>query len=106
MLASDNEIKLKAIAVLTGLRSGVDSDYVSALLGEVTPSTFLVPAGADAAEIGRAMLEQLSGPWSSLVTGFVLAFEAVADAYDELDPPRSAQEILQELALELADESA
>ncbi|MET9887773.1 hypothetical protein ABZZ20_32480 [Streptomyces sp. NPDC006430] len=102
---TENEIKLKAIAVLTGLRSGVDADYVSALLGEVTPSEFLVPAGAEPAEIGRALLDQLSGPWSALITGFVLAFEAVADAHDATEPETSTEEILQALALELASES-
>ncbi|MEU6890257.1 hypothetical protein ABZ934_00375 [Streptomyces sp. NPDC046557] len=99
---TENEIKLKAIAVLTGVRGDVGTDYVSALLGEVTPAEFLVPAEADPAEIGLAVLDQLSGPWSALVSGFVLAFEAVADAYDEGDPEMSAQEILQALALELA----
>ncbi|MCX4539390.1 hypothetical protein [Streptomyces sp. NBC_01565] len=99
---NDNEIKLKAIAVLTGLRSGVGSDYVSELISEVTPEQFLVPAGADAAEIGRAMLQQLSGPWSALISGFVQAYEVLADAYDEAEPETSAQDILQALALELA----
>ncbi|MBT2405241.1 MULTISPECIES: hypothetical protein [unclassified Streptomyces] len=102
---NENEIKLKAIAVLTGLRSGVGSDFVSALISEVTPSQFLVPADADAAEIGRAMLEQLSGPWSALISGFVQAFEAVADAYDEVGPETSTEDILQALALELASAS-
>ncbi|MFD3696343.1 hypothetical protein ACFWUZ_09290 [Streptomyces sp. NPDC058646] len=106
MISGDNEIKLKAIAVLTGLRSGVGSDYVSGLCGEVTPSTFLVPAGADPTEVARAMLDQLSGPWSELVNGFVLAFEAVADAYDEESGREgAAQEILQHIALELAEQS-
>ncbi|MFJ7586775.1 hypothetical protein ACIQZO_05125 [Streptomyces sp. NPDC097617] len=102
---TDNEIKLKAIAALTGVRSGIGTDYVSSLLGEVTPTEFLVPADADPAEVGFAMLDQLSGPLSALISGFVLAFEAVADAFDETESPTSAQEILQSLALQLASES-
>lgn len=106
MIAGENEIRLKAIAVLTGLRGGVGSDYVSDLFGEVTPTTFLVPAGADATEVARAMLDQLSGPWSELVNGFLLAFEAVADAYDEVTGREdAAQEVLQHVALELAEQS-
>ncbi|MFE2875269.1 hypothetical protein ACFXG6_00430 [Streptomyces roseus] len=100
-----NEIKLKAIAALTGVRGGIGTDYVSSLLGEVTPTEFLVPAEADAAEVGFAMLDQLSGPLSALISGFVMAFEAVADAFDELEPGTSSQEILQELALHLASET-
>lgn len=102
---TENEIKLKAIAVLTGLRSGVGTDYVSELLGEVTPTEFLIPLPADPSEIGLAVLNQLSRPLSALVTGFVLAFEAVADAYDETDPETSTEEILQALALRLASGS-
>ncbi|MFE5541098.1 hypothetical protein [Streptomyces sp. NPDC056492] len=101
---SGNEIKLKAIAALTGVRSGIGTDYVSSLLGEVTPTEFLVPADADAAEVGFAMLDQLSGPLSALISGFVLAFEAVADAFDQLESGTTSQEILQELALHLASE--
>ncbi|MER7826314.1 hypothetical protein BCL76_11746 [Streptomyces sp. CG 926] len=102
---TDNEIKLKAIGALTGVRSGIDADYVSSLLGEVTPAEFLVPADADAAEVGSAMLDQLSGPLSALISGFVLAFEAVADAFDRTGAEASAQEILQDLALRLASEA-
>ncbi|MBT2452380.1 hypothetical protein J7F03_36075 [Streptomyces sp. ISL-43] len=103
MIAGDNEIKLKAIAVLTGMRSGVGPEYVSSLCAEVTPSTFCVPVGAGPEEVARATLEQLSGPWSELVNGFMLAFEAVADAYDsEAGRQGAAQEVLQHVALELA----
>ncbi|MFD9304826.1 hypothetical protein ACFWCB_19565 [Streptomyces sp. NPDC060048] len=105
MIAGDNEIRLKAIAVLTGMRSGVAPEYVSSLCAEVTPSTFRVPAGAGANEVARATLEQLSGPWSELVNGFMLAFDAVADAYDsESGRQGAAQEVLQLVALELADQ--
>lgn len=101
----DNEIKLKAIAALTGLRSGVGTDYVSQLLGEVTPTEFLVPATGDPEEIGRAVLDQLSRPLSALVNGFVLAFEVVADSYDATDSETSTEELLQALALELASDT-
>ena len=99
---TENEIELKAIAALTALRSGVGADYVSGLLGEVIPEYFFVPAGAEAEEVGLAVLNQLSQPLSALLTGFVLAFEAVADAYDETGPPISADGILQALALDIA----
>ncbi|MFC8451263.1 hypothetical protein [Kitasatospora sp. NPDC057223] len=99
---TENEIKLKAIAALTALRSGVGPDYVSGLLGEVIPDYFFVPASADAEEVGLAVLNQLSQPLSALMTGFVLAFEAVADAYDETGAPASTDEILQTLALDIA----
>ncbi|MFE7113668.1 hypothetical protein ACFU98_46675 [Streptomyces sp. NPDC057575] len=76
---SENEIQLKAIAALTALRGGVGADYVSDLLGEVIPTHFLVPDTADPAEVGLAVLDQLSEPLSALVNGFVLAFETLAD---------------------------
>ncbi|MFI9271005.1 hypothetical protein ACIGXM_09900 [Kitasatospora sp. NPDC052896] len=101
---TEGEIRLKAIAALTGLRSGVGTDYVSDLLGEVIPDHFLVPVGADAREVGMSVLGQLSEPLSALVSGFVMAFEAVADAYDETEPTTSTEEILQALALEIARE--
>ncbi|MEV7560796.1 hypothetical protein [Streptomyces sp. NPDC089795] len=87
------------------MRSGIGADYVSSLLGVVTPAEFLVPAEADAAEVGSAVLDQLSGPLSALISGFVSAFESVADAFDETGSETSAQEILQDLALRLASES-
>ncbi|MGW0390668.1 hypothetical protein ACWDYJ_07175 [Streptomyces sp. NPDC003042] len=99
---TENEIKLKAIAALTALRGGAETGFVSELLGEVIPSEFVVPALAGAEEVGFSMLEQLSEPLSALVTGFILAFEAVADAYDETGAEPSTEQILQDLALELA----
>nr|WTB28946.1 hypothetical protein OG781_04905 [Streptomyces sp. NBC_00830] len=102
---TENEIELKAIAALTALRSGVGTDYVSDLLGEVVPEHFVVPAAAGPREVGLSVLSQLSQPLSALITGFVLAFQAVADAYDETVPATSTEEILQALALELARES-
>ncbi|MFJ9520835.1 hypothetical protein ACIRPK_21590 [Kitasatospora sp. NPDC101801] len=102
---TENEIKLKAIAALTALRGGVGTDYASELLGEVVPDYFVVPAEADANEIGRAVLGQLSKPLSALITGFVLAFEAVADGYEETDPEVTTEQILQVLALEIAAET-
>ncbi|MFI6445893.1 hypothetical protein [Kitasatospora sp. NPDC050543] len=99
---TENEIKLKAIAALTALRSGVGADYVSDLLGEVIPDHFFVPVDADAEEVGLSVLGQLSQPLSALITGFVLAFEAVADAYDETDPVEPTEEVLQTLALAIA----
>ncbi|GAA0686508.1 hypothetical protein GCM10010193_45470 [Kitasatospora atroaurantiaca] len=102
---TENEIKLKAIAALTALRSGVGADYVSDLLGEVIPEYFLVPASADAKEVGLSVLHQLSEPLSALITGFVLAFEAVADVYEETEPEVSTEEILQALALDIARDS-
>lgn len=101
---TENEIKLKAIAALTGLRSGVGTDYVSELLGEVIPEYFVVPATDDLEAVGLSLLRQLSQPLSALLTGFVLAFEAVADAYDETVSGNPTEEILQALALELARE--
>jgi hypothetical protein len=101
---TENEIKLKAIAALTALRGGVGTDYASDLLGEVIPEYFMVPADADANEIGRAVLGQLSKPLSALITGFVLAFEAVTDVYEETGPEVSTEQILQALALQLAAE--
>ncbi|MCY0926831.1 hypothetical protein OTB20_11580 [Streptomyces sp. H27-H1] len=97
-----DDTRLKAIAALTGLRSGVGQDYISDMLGEVTPDQFLVPVDGDAAEIGLSVLQQLSGPINSLINGFILAFEQVADAYEETDPETSTEEILQALALRLA----
>ncbi|MDH6133756.1 hypothetical protein P3T37_003154 [Kitasatospora sp. MAA4] len=101
---TENEIELKAIAALTALRGGVGTDYVSDLLGEVIPEYFVVPADGDAKAVGLSVLGQLSDPLSSLITGFVMAFQAVADAYDEVGPEfgPSTQEILQALALDLA----
>ncbi|MDJ0384792.1 hypothetical protein [Streptomyces sp. G-G2] len=99
-----NDTRLKAIAALTGLRGGVGPEYISDLLGEVTPDRILVPLEADAAEIGQSVLQQLSGPVNSLINGFILAFEVVADAYDETDPEMPTEEILQALALRLAQE--
>ncbi|MDF6040714.1 hypothetical protein LRD69_00725 [Streptomyces sp. JH14] len=99
---TENEIKLKAIAALTALRGDVGADYVSDLLGEVIPTHFVVPDTADPREVGLAVLDQLSDPLSALVNGFVLAFEAVADAYDRMDPDHSTDAILQALALNIA----
>ncbi|MFE5870464.1 hypothetical protein ACFQ6V_17720 [Streptomyces roseifaciens] len=99
---NENEIKLKAIAALTALRGGVGTDYVSSLLGEVIPDEFMVPVGAEAREVGLAVLNQLSAPMSALISGLMLAFEAVADAYDETAPEAPTEEILQTLALDLA----
>ncbi|MEV7729702.1 hypothetical protein AB0P15_34060 [Streptomyces sp. NPDC087917] len=97
-----NEIRLKAIAALTALRSGADSTFVSDLLADVVPSRFLVPAEAGPEETGRAVLEQVSAPFNELVTGFILAFETVADAHDRTDPESPTEELLQNLALALA----
>ncbi|MEU8436962.1 hypothetical protein AB0F18_29470 [Streptomyces sp. NPDC029216] len=97
-----NEIKLKAIAALTGLRAGVDESLVSDLLGEVIPDRFTVPADATTEEIGQAMLSQLSEPLSALVSGFITAFDAVADAYEETGAEPHTEGILQEVALRLA----
>ncbi|MFH8789778.1 hypothetical protein [Streptomyces roseoverticillatus] len=102
---TENEIKLKAIAALTALRGGVGTDYVSSLLGEVIPDEFMVPVGAEAKEVGLAVLNQLSEPMSALISGLMVAFEAVADAYDETAPESPTEEILQTLALQLARES-
>lgn len=102
---TENEIKLKAIAALTALRGGVGTHYVSDLLGEVVPEHFVVSAAAGPREVGLSVLSQLSQPLSALITGFVLAFQAVADAYDETAPATPTEEILQALALELARES-
>ncbi|MCX4729444.1 hypothetical protein [Streptomyces sp. NBC_01363] len=99
---TENEIQLKAIAALTALRGGVGAGYVSDLLGEVIPTHFLVPDTADPAEVGLAVLNQLSEPLSSLINGFVLAFETVADAYDRTDPVTPIDAMLQALALDIA----
>ncbi|WP_156724800.1 hypothetical protein [Streptomyces apocyni] len=99
---TENEIQLKAIAALTALRGDVGADYVSDLLGEVIPTQFLVPAVADPQEIGEAVLEQLSDPLSALINGFVLAFQTIADAYDQLEPGTPTEAILQALALDIA----
>ncbi|GAA2275547.1 MULTISPECIES: hypothetical protein [Kitasatospora] len=99
---TENEIKLKAIAALTALRSGAGADYVSDLLGDVIPDYFIVPADADPEEAGLAVLSQLSRPLSALITGFVLAFQSVADVYERTEPEMSTEEILQALALEIA----
>lgn len=99
---TENEIKLKAIAALTALRAGVEESLVSDLLGEVIPGQFTVPAGAGPEEVGLALLTQLSEPLSALVSGFITAFEAVADAYDETGAEPHTDGILQDLALRLA----
>ncbi|WP_328923475.1 hypothetical protein OG429_01710 [Streptomyces sp. NBC_00190] len=101
---TDDDTRLKAIAALVGLRGGVGAEYISELLGEVTPDRFTVPVEADAAEIGLSVLQQVSGPVNSLINGFILAFEVVADAYEETDPETSIEEILQALALRIATE--
>ncbi|MFD3875832.1 hypothetical protein [Streptomyces sp. NPDC058623] len=48
------------------------------------------------------MLEQVSQPFNAMVTGFILAFETVADAHDHTDPETPTEELLQGLALTLA----
>ncbi len=103
---TDNEIKQKAVAALTGLRGGVRPDYVSDLLSEVIPTHFVVPVPADPQTIGLAVLGQLSQPLSALLSGFVLAFETIAEAYDRTDPEVSTEEVLQSLALALAREDS
>ncbi|MFG2985493.1 hypothetical protein ACGFYQ_30250 [Streptomyces sp. NPDC048258] len=103
---TENEIKLKAIAALTALRGGVDEGLVSDLLGEVIPEQFFVPAGAPPEEVGGAMLDQLAAPLSALVSGFIAAFEAVADAYDETGLEPDTEVILQDLALRLARDNS
>ncbi|MFF3673636.1 hypothetical protein ACFYYS_06550 [Streptomyces sp. NPDC002120] len=99
---TENEIKLKAIAALTALRGGVEEGLVSELLGETIPEQFSVPASASAEEVGGAVLDQLAAPLSALVSGFIAAFEAVADAYDATGFEPETELILQELALRLA----
>ncbi|MEU6879627.1 hypothetical protein [Streptomyces sp. NPDC046712] len=99
---TENEIKLKAIAALTALRGGVDESVASDLLGEVIPGHFAVPAEASAEDVSLAVLSQLAEPLSALVNGFILAFEAVADAYDRAGSGPHTELILQELALRLA----
>ncbi|MEV7440603.1 hypothetical protein AB0O22_05540 [Streptomyces sp. NPDC091204] len=99
---TENEIKLKAIAALTALRGGVEEGLVSELLGETIPEQFSVPADASAEEVGGAVLDQLAAPLSALVSGFIAAFEAVADAYDATGFEPETELILQELALRLA----
>ncbi|MGW6391481.1 hypothetical protein ACWFR1_13490 [Streptomyces sp. NPDC055103] len=99
---TENEIKLKAIAALTALRAGVPETFVSDLLGEVIPGQFVVPAVGSPEEVGLSVLGQLSEPLSALVNGFITAFEAVADAYDETGAEPHTDGILQELALRLA----
>ncbi|ATZ23183.1 hypothetical protein ACFZBM_01765 [Streptomyces lavendulae] len=101
---TDNEIKLKAIAALTALRADVDESLVSELLEEVIPDQFTVSAGAGPEEVGLAVLSQLSEPLSALVSGFITAFEAVADAYDGSGAEPHTEEILQQLALRLASD--
>ncbi|GAA0300880.1 hypothetical protein GCM10010302_44330 [Streptomyces polychromogenes] len=101
---TDDDTRLKAIAALVGLRSGIGEEYVSELLGEVTPDRFTVPAEGNAAEIGLSVLQQVSEPLNALVNGFILAFEVVADAYEETAPETSVEEILQALALRIASE--
>jgi hypothetical protein len=103
---TENEIKLKAVAALTGLRGGVQPDYVSDLLSEVVPTHFVVPVEADPQSIGLAVLSQLSQPLSALLSGFVLAFETVAAAYDRTEPEIPTEMVLQELALALAREDS
>ncbi|MFJ4775987.1 hypothetical protein [Streptomyces sp. NPDC088762] len=99
---TENEIKLKAIAALTALRGGEEPGFVSELLGEVIPSEFVVPAWAGPEEVGLSLLNQLSDPLSALISGFILAFESIANAYDETDAEPSTEEILQDVALGLA----
>ncbi|MCB5183393.1 hypothetical protein [Streptomyces antimicrobicus] len=99
---TENDIKLKAIAALTALRGGATESFVSDLLGEVIPDQFVVPANGSPEEVGLSMLRQLSDPLSALITGFILAFDAVADAYDEAGSEPSSEEILQQVALGLA----
>ncbi|GAA1568919.1 MULTISPECIES: hypothetical protein [Streptomyces] len=98
----ENEVKLRAIAAITAVRSGAGEQLVSDLLGEAMPTSFVVPAEATAAEAGCAVLEQLSEPLSALVDGFLLAFDALADAHDCGGPSETSEEILQQLALVLA----
>ncbi|MFI7005494.1 hypothetical protein [Streptomyces sp. NPDC050145] len=102
---TENEVQLKAIAALTALRGGVSADYVSNLLEEVIPTRFLVPDTDDPAEVGQAVLDQLSEPLSALVNGFMLAFGTVADAYDRTEPEAPTDAILQALALDIARDS-
>jgi hypothetical protein len=102
---TENEIKLKAIAALTAWRGGVDADYVSDLLGEVIPDRFLVPADADVGEVGLSVLNQFTEPLSALISGFMQAFEVVAEAYDASEPETPTDAILQRLALELSIDS-
>ncbi|WP_055585837.1 hypothetical protein [Peterkaempfera griseoplana] len=99
---NENEIKLKAIAALTAVRSGVEAGYVSDLLSEVIPTQFTVPVTRDPALIGLSVLEQLSDPLGALVSGFIHAFDVVADAYDETGPTAPTEAILQQLALDLS----
>ncbi|MEU8776996.1 hypothetical protein [Streptomyces sp. NPDC048606] len=101
---TDNEIQLKAIAALTALRSGADSEFVSNLLGEVVPSEFVVPVGAGVEETGLAVLRQVSHPLNALVNGFILAFDVVATALDGAGLDTDTEELLQALALSLAAE--
>lgn len=68
----------------------------------MTPQHFLVPADADPGEVGLSVLSQLSQPLSALISGFMQAFETLANAYDETPPETSTEEILQMLALEFA----
>jgi hypothetical protein len=62
----------------------------------------LCPADADPSDVGLSVLSQLSQPLSALITGFVQAFETLANAYDETAPATSTEEILQMLALDFA----
>ncbi|MFF2502983.1 hypothetical protein ACFVTY_06340 [Streptomyces sp. NPDC058067] len=101
---TENEIKLKAIAALTALRAGDSENFVSELLGEVIPDQFEVPVGASAQEVGMAVLRQATEPMSALISGFITAFQAVADAYDETGAEPHTDAVLQELALRLASD--
>ncbi|MEK0099640.1 hypothetical protein WDA79_14305 [Streptomyces sp. A475] len=100
----ENEIKLKAIAALTALRAGDSENFVSELLGEFIPDQFEVPLRAAPEEVGMAVLRQATEPMSALISGFITAFEAVADAYDETGAEPHTDVILQELALRLASD--
>ncbi|MFF3019369.1 hypothetical protein [Streptomyces sp. NPDC057939] len=101
---TENEIQLKAIAALTAIRSGADSQFVSDLLGEVIPAEFVVPVDAGLEETGLAVLRQVSQPLNALVNGFILAFDVVATALDAADLDTSTEDLLQTLALSLAVE--
>ncbi|MDA5280236.1 hypothetical protein ACWGHM_31735 [Streptomyces sp. NPDC054904] len=101
---TENEIQLKAIAALTAIRSGADSQFVSDLLGEVIPAEFVVPVDAGLEETGLAVLRQVSQPLNALVNGFILAFDVVATALDAAGLDTSTEDLLQTLALSLAVE--
>lgn len=99
---TENEIQLKVIAALTALRPGADGAFVSDVLSEVIPESFVVPAGAGVAETGLAVLEQVAQPLNALVDGFLLAFDVVATALDAAGLDTSTENLLQGLALSLA----